>query len=236
MLILKKDIVPGMVVWGEKNVYYDQPDRSIEDKKCMYVVTMVNDDYFLGCSLTTQACKKNSTILSKKHYPIRNDSRVRETLYKVYYDQIVNSRSFKLDPNTFEYFKRNLYKRIMLGNADSPSEYNEAFVSEYVKEHVPSVDSIVMYTAPEKKYKYYYAYSENEADFICVPLNRENINENIVYSVMSDEFVTIPKTVRYFDFFTNHTLSREEVEQEVQSVNKQKKIGSYFQDLFKLKK
>lgn len=236
MYILKKDITPGMVVWGEKTVYYDQPEKIIKNRRCMYVVTSVNDNYFFGCPLTTQSCMKNSTILSTKHYPIKQDSRIRETLYKVYYDQIVSSQSFKVSERTFEHFKRNLYKRIILGESDSPRMYNEPFVEEYIRTHQPEIDNILVYTSPERKFKYYYLYDENITDYIGVRLNLEKENGKFNYTVSDKELVTIPKSERFFDCYTSHTLSRDEVEEGLKKEpEKQKTLGSKIREFFKLK-
>ena len=236
MYLLRKDITPGMVVWGEKTVYYDQPEKIIKNRKCMYVVTSVNKDYFFGCPLTTQSCMKNSTILSSKIYPIKQDSRVRETLYKVYYDQIVSSQTFKVSPRTFEHFKRNLYKRIILGQSDSPRMYNEPFVEEYLRDHVPSIDNILVYTAPDKQFKYYYLYDENETDYIGVRLNLNKENHEYNYSLCGKELVHIPKSERFFDCYTSHNLSRDVVEEGLKKEPEiQKTLGSRIKNFFKLK-
>ena len=236
MYILKKDITPGMVVWGKKTVYYDQPEKIIHGKSCMYVVTMVNEDYFFGCPLTTQSCMKNSTVLSSTIYPIRQDSRIRESLYKVYYDEITSSNTFKVSPRTFEHFKRNLYKRIILGQSDSPRMYNELFVEEYLREHVPAIDNILVYTAPDKQFKYYYLYDENETDYVGVRLNLHKENGQYNYSLYDQKLVNIPKSERFFDCYTNHTLSRDAVEEGLKEQPPvQKTLGSRIKMLFKLK-
>lgn len=236
MYILKKDVVPGMVVWGEKTIYYDQPGKMIDGKHCMYVVTKVNEDHFLGCPLTTQTCRKNSTVLSSKNYPIKYDSRIRETIYKVYYDQIVSPSTFMLTERTFEHFKRNLYKRIMLGKCDSPSCYNEPFAEEYFMEHVPSIGDVLVYPSDNKQFKYYYTYGETEEDYLGVPLELNRDDGSFTYTIVSSELVNIPKSTRYFDIYSNHSLTREEVDAVVNCDKKQKTLGSRLKNIFGLKK
>jgi len=234
MYILKKDITPGTVVWGEKTVYYDQPEKVLHNRKCMYVVTMVNDDYFLGCPLTTHVSKKYITVLESKYYPIKRDSKISECLYKVYYDQIVSPATFQVRPGTFEYFKRCLYKRIILDQAASPRMYNEPFVEEYLANHKPEVDNILVFPSREKVFKYYYLYDEDDNNYVCVRLNIHQDTQPYSYSLSNQELVTIPKTERYFDCYTKHPLSRETVEEGLKKPN-QKTLGSRIKDFLQLK-
>lgn len=236
MYLLKKDIIPGMVVWGEKTIYYDQPDKIVDGRRCMYVVTKVNEDHFLGCSLTTQTCKKNSTVLSKKNYPIQHDSRIRETIYKVYYDQIVSPSTFMLTERTFEHFKRNLYKRIILGKCDSPSFYNEPFAEEYFREHIPAIGDVLVYPSDNKKFQYYYVYDKTEEDYLGVQLDLNRDDGSFTYTVIGDEIVNIPRSIRYFDIYSNHTLTKEEIDNVINSTKKQKSLGSSFKNILGLKK
>ena len=131
MYILKKDIVPGTVLWGKKKIYYDAPGLDVENKKCMYVVTMVNDDYFFGCPLTRKNSARFYTGLSSDKYPVQKNTRISECLYKLDYDDIVGPKHFSIEEKTFEHFKKNLYKKIAIGRADSPKEYNDLYVEEF---------------------------------------------------------------------------------------------------------
>ena len=227
MYILRKDIKPGVVIWGDRNIYYDDPTKILHGRKSMYVITMVNEDHFYGCPLTVNKSGKNCTILSTKHYPIKQDSRITECLYKLSYSDIVSDTKFTLTEGTFEHFKRSLYKRIILGSADSPKEYNEIYVNEYLKEHVPRVNDILVYPSEEKQFKFYYLYDQDDENYICVSLNQEKDKDKYLYSIEKIELINIPKSIRFFDYFTKHSLNRDTVEEALGAKVKVKSIGCY---------
>ena len=83
MLILSKDLHPGMVVWAYKAPYYDDPYKVKFNDKGMYLITKVNYDYFFGCPIVASNSPKNTTILHKSIYPLRYDSRINECIYKI---------------------------------------------------------------------------------------------------------------------------------------------------------
>lgn len=221
MFILKKDIIPGTVVWAEKDIYYDQPDKKISGKRSMFLVTMINTDYFFGCPLTVNTSAKNQTVLSTKFYPVKKDSRVTECLYKIPYTNIANSKTFKVSDGTFKHFKRNLYKKIILGFADSPDEYNELFVNEFLKNNIPSIDDIIVYPSDDKVLKYYYIYDLDEETYSLLRLKKDGYN----YSLNSNCIEFIPKSIRFFDYFTNHNMHRPSSD-EIKVEGVQKRIGT----------
>lgn len=221
MYKLEKEIVPGTVVWAEKKVYYDIADKVPNIRSNMFVITMVNDDYFFGSPVAKNNYMKNYTVLSTKFYPIREDSRILECIYKILPSDIVSPKSFKITPQTLEHFRRNLYKKIILGHAISPVEYNEAFVQDFLNTHVPKVDNVIVYPSSEKILKHYYIYDEDEENYSLLRLNKEGFN----YYIGSKTLETVPKDVRFFEYFTDHSLPRPSVEQ-IETQNYQKKLGS----------
>lgn len=225
MFTLKKNLNPGTVIWAKRKIFYDRPGEIVDNRRSMYLVTMINHDYFLGCPLTTNASLRNSTVLKKSLYPIKWDSKINECLYKLTIDDIVSSTSFKITEGTFNHFKRDLYRRIIVGSADSPTEYNEMFVEEFLKDNQPRPNNVVVYPSEEKIFKYYYVYEEDENDYVLIKLNKE---ETHTYSLSDPNPVKIPKSIRFFDYFSTHNITRESVIEFVNNGAYQKKIGTIY--------
>lgn len=202
MYLLKDDLCPGTVVWANRNIYYDRPDEALYGKRSMYLITSLNTEYFFGCPLTTNFSRKNSTVLRKKFYPLRQDSRVNECLYKLEYNDIASSVTFKVSRGTFENFKRNLYKRIAIGAIDSPDEYNDIFVKEYLMYNKPEIGNILVYPSEEKVFKYYYICSNRGDSYTVIKLNEDNRN----YEVASSEMMEIPKAIRFYDYYDTYNM------------------------------
>jgi len=208
MYSLVKDLAPKSVVWAHKNIYYDEPGLKIEDKKSMFLITMVNEEYFFGCPLTKNNSLKSGTVLHKSVYPIKYDSTINERLYKLCSDDIVGSERFKVSDGAFEHFTRRLYQRIAIGKIDSPEEYNELFVSEYLKNHYPVTGDIVVYPSCDKIFKYYYIYSEDRKQYHGLKLQREGYNN---YHIASNYLSAISKDIRFYDYYKNHMIRREDI-------------------------
>lgn len=203
MYKLNKIVAPRSVIWAKKSIYYDKPELSNPDKTSMFLVTYVNEDYFFGCPLTMNPSPKNSTVLLKSHYPLKRDSRVNEYLYKLTGQDIVSDELFKITRGTFEYFKRCLYQRIALGHAESPEEYNDIFVEEYLKDYRPTVNNIVVYPSAEKVFRYYYVAGETEKDYLLLKLNKNSYNN---FSLIHEQILPMSKSVRFYDYYTSDSL------------------------------
>lgn len=217
MYTLKKDLHPGTVVWANRKIYYDRPDQELFGKRAMYLITSLNTNYFFGCPLTTNTSKRNGTILRSRFYPIKHDSRVNECLYQLEYEDIIPTTSFAITENTFKNFKRNLYKKIVIGAADSPSEYNDVFVEEYLLDNKPPVDSILVYPSDEKVFYYYYVCSNHGDHYTAIRLNEKSYN----YTVAGDDLIEIPKSIRFYDYFTTYNMSSKE-KQKIKTIEKGK--------------
>ena len=202
MYLLKDDLCPGTVVWANRNIYYDKPDQVLYGKRAMYLITSLNTDYFFGCPLTTNHSKRNSTVLKRKFYPIKQDSKVNECLYKLEYNGIASSATFKVSKGTFENFKRNLYKRIVIGVADSPDEYNDIFVEEYLLDNKPAIGNIIVYPSDEKVFHYYYVCSNHGDNYTVIKLNEDSHN----YSVVDNALMEIPKNIRFYDYYDTYSM------------------------------
>ena len=201
MYKLNKIVAPRSVIWAKKSIYYDKPELSNPDKTSMFLVTYVNEDYFFGCPLTMNPSPKNSTVLLKSHYPLKRDSRVNEYLYKLTGQDIIGDELFKVTRGTLEYFKRCLYQRIVLGNAESPEEYNDIFVEEYLKDYRPTVNNIVVYPSAEKVFRYYYVAGETEKDLAEGIFDFEEQVDNASQDTSDNELHEI------FEETTNNDLS-----------------------------
>lgn len=221
MFRLKKELIPGTVVWANRNIYYDEPDRPLYGKRSMYLITMVNSEYFFGCPLTTSSSTKNRTVLDKKYYPIKYNSRITECLYCLSYFDIVSPKTFQISEGTFEHFKRDLYKKIILGYADSPKEYNDVFIEEYLKDHQPTIGNILVYPTEEKVCKYYYICDMDQDTYSVLPL----VNQKYIYSLVNDKKETIPKNIKFFDYFQNYKLE-EKTEERLMILTKTRNLGS----------
>lgn len=208
MYILKKDLNPGCVVWANRNVCYDASVTSLSSKRGMFVITNINKDYFLGCRITSNPLFMQQTILKKELYPIKHDSRILECLYKIPYDDIVSSKSFKISKGTFNHFKRGLYQRIVIDSIESPEEYNDEFVRSYLKMNIPKPNNIIVYPSSDKKFKYYYICEEDKDNYIVLSLDK---TKDYNYSLDNSEISIMPKNIRFYDYFNNHPLERETV-------------------------
>lgn len=218
MYMLKKDLCPGTVVWANRNIYYDKPDEFLCGKKAMYLITSLNTDHFFGCPLTINSSKRNGTILKSKFYPIKCDSRVNECLYYLKYEDIIGNTSFKVTENTFRNFKRNLYKKIVIGAADSPDEYNDIFVEEYLLDNKPSINSILVYPSDEKVFHYYYVCSNHGDNYTVIKLNEDSHN----YSVAGNKLMEIPKDIRFYDYYDIYSMD-ESNKQKIKAIKEAKK-------------
>lgn len=221
MFVLKENLAPKQVIWAKKNIYYDRPDIELTNKTAMYLITMVNEDYFLGCPLTTSCSNRNLTILSSSNYPLKRDSRINNCLYKLETEDVLSIPLFEIDDKAFLHFQRELYKKIVLGCIYSPTEYNDLFVEELLKTYKPKPDSILVYPSEEKVFRYYYLYDESDEYYSLLNLTKEENN----YYLASTNIVAVPKSIRFFDFYTNHNLTRDEIEQSLGAGGFQKKIG-----------
>lgn len=226
MYTLKRDVVPGTVVWGERKIYYDQPNKPLYGKKSMYLVTMINDDYFFGCPLKTKIPGNGSTVICKKNYPIKQDSAVDECLYKLEYSDIVNPSSFRVSSGTFDHFKRNLYRKIVLGMSNSPKEYNDLFMEEYLKNHTPRVDDVIVYPGEEKTLKYFYICDEDNDNYTLLPLKKDKICDESIYTITDNKLTSMSKSILCYDFYREHSLSRLKVDNALNKCEYQKKIGT----------
>lgn len=221
MYNLKRDLKEGTVVWAYKNVYYDMPDKLVLGKIQMFLITGINTDYFFGSPLAIYHQQRNSTVLKKESYPLKADSAVLEYIHKLSYWDIASDKTFQVTPQTLEHFKRNLYKKIALGQASGVKEYNEEFARSYLEQHQPMVDNIIVYSNKDKQFEYYYIYQEEETSYEVLRLNRNK--RDYTYSLASDELEIIPKERRFFDYYTKHSMQRPS-NKEIN--NKVKKIGS----------
>lgn len=221
MYNLKRDLKEGTVVWAYKNVYYDMPDKLVLGKIQMFLITELSTDYFFGSPVTIYRQLEKHTVLKKELYPLREDSVVLEYIHKIPYCDITSTKMFQVTPQTLEHFKRNLYKRIVLGQASGIEEYNEEFVKSYLEQHQPKVDNIIVYPNENKQYEYYYIYQEDEDGYELLRLNRNK--RDYTYSLVSNELETMPKERRFFDYYTSHSMARPA---DVKTGNKVKKIGS----------
>jgi len=228
MYSLKRELVPGTVVWGERKIYYDDPNRKLQGKRSMYLITSVNSDHFYGCPLLVRNNEKNGTLLSKKHYPLKYDSIVMECLYKLSYSDILSPMSFRVSPKTLEHFRRNLYKKIILGHAESPEEYNELFVKQFLEDNVPTTNDIVVYPSEEKVFKFYYIYDDLEDRYKGIKLEQHKDDGVYSYTITDGKLVDLPKSVYFYDFFPNHPVKREDIEESVNKKGFLKKLGSVF--------
>lgn len=209
MYVLTKDIIPGCVVWADKKVFYDRPGEKIEPKRTMFLITTVNEEFLLGCPLSKSQSTRNRTILFKEFYPIKYNSRVTEDLYLLARDDVYTGRHFVIKDTTFEHFKRSLYQRIAVDKMISPEEYSEIFVEDYLREHYPKKDSLVVYPSDDKMFKYYYIYNEDENNFFGIKLNRIGYDN---YYVIDPKVETISKQIRFYDYYEKSPISRLEVE------------------------
>lgn len=218
----KDYIEPGVVVWANRNIFYDQPDKIITDKINMFLVLKKDDNSFYGCKLDKNPVDGTSNVLRKKFYPLKYDSRVSADIYKIDFDSIANTCTFKVTEGTLSNIKRNIYKRIVLGYNQGPIEYQEEFVKDYIKEHRPETDNIIAYATNEKKYQYFYIYENEDEYYSLIKLKREGIN---YFSLESSNEVLMPKTIPYFDYYTSHNLTRDNVDKYLFG-NKEKKLGN----------
>lgn len=209
MYIDYNDITPKSVVWANKSIYYDKPGMIFPETRSMFVITMINEDYFLGCPLTTNNTLRNRTVLKKDFYPIKKDSRISTTLYKINKDDILSNKKFELTDGTFEHFKRDLYQKIVLNHMESPKEYSDMFVSEYLKDHYPKVNDVVAYPTNDRVFKYYYVYDENDKNYIGLSLDKMAHN---IYVPNTTNFTTISKDIRFYDYYDDSALTRDMVD------------------------
>lgn len=223
MFQLKKELIPGTVIWANRNIYYDEPDRPLYGKSSMYLITMLNSDYFFGCPLSISNSTKNRTVLHKKYYPIKYNSKIKECIYRLSYEDIVSPKKFQISEGTFEHFKRKLYKKIILGYVDSPKEYNDIFIEEYLKEHQPAIGSILVYPTEEKVFKYYYICDMDQDTYSVLPL----VNKKHIYSLISDKKETISKNIKFFDYFQNFKLEKSTKER-LMTLTKTSNLGSSY--------
>ena len=206
----KNNVIPSSVVWASRNVFYDQPDKTIDKQINMFLVLKTEDMHFYGCKLEKNPTGGTNNVLKKKFYPLKYDSRVAANIYKIPFNDIVNNFTFMVTQGTFQNIKRNIYKRIILGHNEGPVEYQEMFVNDFLKDNQPQVDNIIVYPSEEKQYKYYYIYDDMGDYYSLIQLQKE---EKDHFSVLDSKEILVPKQARYFDCYDNHTLSREEVEE-----------------------
>lgn len=205
MYIVNKNVFAKSIVWANKNIYYDKPNDQIENKRSMFLITMVNEDYFFGCPLTVNDSNHNRTVLRKKHYPLKQDSKITECLYKLTYEDLISNKYFMITDGTFEHFTRSLYQRIIIDQMESPKEYNELFVNEYLKSHQPNINDVIVYPSNEKIFKYYYILDEDENNYQLLKLNKLGLwNYNIDNS---DEYIIVkPKSERFYDYYSKYNI------------------------------
>lgn len=208
MFKLNRELVPGMVVWAQRQPYYDAPEKLKQGAKSMYLITKVNSRYFFGCPLTTSPSPRNCTILRKGLYPISYTSRISECIYKIAKADIVNPKTFFVSPKTLEYFRRKMYERIILEHAEGPKEYNEIFVNDYLLDHIPRRDDIIVYPSKEKKFKYYYIYDVCENDYTLLKLNKADGK----YSLCDTDKIIMPKSTRFFSYYRDSGIIRDDIE------------------------
>lgn len=203
MYIVNRTILARSVIWANKNVYYDKPNVQPKNRKSMFLVTMVNDDYFFGSPLTINDSIRNRTVLRKELYPIKQDSKITENLYKLTYNDIVNNKCFMITEGTFERFIRTLYQRIAIGQMDGPEEYNQTFASYYLKNHKPKVNDIIAYPSDEKKFKYYYVLDEDDDNYQLLKLNKIDLYNFII----DNSIVNMSKNVMFYDYYSGYTIN-----------------------------
>lgn len=218
MLILSKDLHPGMVVWAYKAPYYDDPYKVKFNDKGMYLITKVNYDYFFGCPIVASNSPKNTTILHKSIYPLRYDSRINECIYKISNYDIVSRKSFSVLPETLEYFKRKMYERIVLGYVEGKEEYNDIFVNDYLSTHIPTKGNIISYPSKEKKLYRYYIYDEDKSNYILIELDKIDGD----YFVHNTKKIVMPKHIRFFSYYENPNMDHNKI-REIISITKQEK-------------
>ncbi len=223
MLILSKDLHPGMVVWAYKAPYYDAPYKVKFQDKGMYLIVKVNYDYFLGCPVVISNSPKNSTILHKSIYPLRSDSRVNECIYKISNNDIVSRKNFSVLPETLEYFKRKMYERIVLGYAEGKEEYNDIFINDYLSTHIPSKGNIITYPSKEKKLYRYYIYDENKRNYVLIELDKIEGD----YFIHNTKKIVIPKKIKFFSYYENPNIDHNKLK-EMLFVHGQEKQGYDF--------
>lgn len=219
---LREDLHLGTVVWACKSNYYVEPDNAYTKKAQMFLINKLNPDYFLGSPLSIRKGGEKSTVLNHNFYPLRSDSILIECLYRIPYEDIVNNKTFQITEGTLTHFRRNLYKRIILGEAYGLDEYNEMFVRDYLEDNKPSINDIVVYTTEEKNLQYYYICEEDENTYFGFWLNREDGYNR--YTLASDEIEEVSKEKRFFDYYRDPFMKGHN--DIVGEGNKVKKIGS----------
>lgn len=219
---IEKYLEPGNVLWARRDIFYDQPERIVSDKVNMFLVLKKEDNSFLGCKIEKNPVGGNKNVLKKRFYPLKYDSRVASDIYKIDFDAIASSYTFRVSEGAFSNIKRNIYKRIVLGYNKGPKEYQEEFVKDYLEENKPQEDNIIVYPSIDKRYKYYYVYEDNEDYYSLIELKKHDFD---YYTIMSNEEVLMPKNIPYFDFYKEHSLTRSDIDYVLFGI-KEKKIGS----------
>lgn len=205
---ISKYIGPGNVVWANRTIFYDQPGKIITDQVNMFLVLKKDNTSFYGCKIERNPNGGTNNVLRKKFYPLKYDSRAASDIYKIDYDSIVSPQTFKVTEGTLANIKRNIYKRIILGYNQGPIEYQQDFVKDYINENQPAVDNIIVYPSSTKEYNYYYIYDIDEEYYSVIKLYKKDINH---FSVYNNCEIRIPRNIPYFDYYVNHSVKREDI-------------------------
>lgn len=203
------ELVPGTVVRAHSAEFYDCKNDGRLNKRRMYVIVKEMPKYILGCRITSNLSKKNATIIQKDKYPfLYVDSKIDECIYRIPKSDIDSLKTFRIEPGTMEYFRRRLYQRIVLGFADGINEYNDMFVYDYLEDHVPQTNNIIVYPSDELQYKYYYIYDTLDDDYELVELSKKSLG---VFCVTGSNTIIKPKNIRFYTYYTDHNITRDEV-------------------------
>ena len=215
-LFEKSDLSFGTVVWARPSFYYDKDDSYIINKNRMYVIVKQMPEGFLSAPITSSV-EPHHAFLSKRKYPIKLDSEIKECLYCVAMSDIVSPNVFKVEASTMNYFRRRMYEKIVLGYAEGREEYNNLFVKDYLLDHKPKVDNIIVYPKTNSKgYNYYYIYDMDEDSYCLIELDR--IQKD--YYIKNETPIFKDKNIRFYTYYNNHSLKRTTVDNTCSKVKK----------------
>ncbi len=209
MLVLKKDIIPGMVVWAKKVPFYDDPSLVKDSDSSLYAVVYRNDEALLACPLVNQYAKCDAvTYLSPSEYPLRYTSKIKELIYKVPNETVIGNHNFALAQNKYEYFIRRLYQKILSNRAEGVTEYNNLFTDYYFDTHRPSIDSIIVYPRANEngRFRKYYVVDEDDSSY---KLKEIIGSKNDGYTFLDAPIVDMPKDRKYYSVYMDSKVHKE---------------------------
>ena len=91
-----------------------------------------------------------------------------------------------------------------------------------------ATNDIIVYPSEEKVFKFYYIYDDLEDSYKGVKLEQHKDDGIYSYTITDGKLIDLPKSIHFYDFFTNHPVKREAVEERVNEKGFLKKLGSIF--------